>query len=452
MTPWNERDLAVIWHPCTQMKDHETFPPLVIERGEGVWLYDIHGKRYLDAISSWWVNLFGHARQEIADAIAQQAHTLEQVIFSHFSHTPAIMLAERLVHKAPSGLSKVFFSDNGSTAVEVALKMSFQYHRQTNNPQKHLFVKLTDAYHGETVGALSVGDISLYREIFHPLLFATVTVEGPDCYRCPYGKNRDTCEVECFEKMAQALTIWGDEVAAVIIEPLVQAAAGMKMYPPLYLKKLREITSSLDIHLIADEVAVGFGRTGTFFACEQAEISPDFLCLSKGLTGGFLPMGLTLTTENIYQAFYDDYKSLRAFMHSHSYTGNPLACAAALATLNLFDTTQVLKENISKSTFLFQQASTSLANLEMIGEYRQRGMIGAIELVEDKKTKKTFDWEKRIGYRIYRRALDKGLLLRPLGNILYFMPPYNINYEEIQWMVETAVTSISEFFTQERDW
>lgn len=310
MNSWSERDVRIIWHPCTQMKDHEIHPPIVIQKGKGVWLYDTNGKKYLDAISSWWVNIFGHTRKEIVKAISHQAKNHEHVIFSHFSHIPAIKLAERIVEKSPPGLRKVFFSDNGSTAVEVALKMSFQYHQQQGQNQKTLFVKLKDAYHGETIGALSTSGLDLYKKTFHPLLFPTLTVEGPDCFRCPYEKQRETCQAECFEHMEKTLLSFHSQIAAVIIEPLVQAAAGMKIYPPLYLKKLRKITNEYNVHLIADEVAVGFGRTGTFFACEQAEISPDFLCLSKGITGGFLPLGLTLTTENIYQAFYAEYENL----------------------------------------------------------------------------------------------------------------------------------------------
>lgn len=447
MNSWHERDVRVIWHPCTQMKDHEIYPPIVIQKGKGVWLYDTSGKKYLDAISSWWVNIFGHTRGEIVKAISHQAKKLEHVIFSHFSHIPAIKLAERIVEKAPPGLRKVFFSDNGSTAIEVALKMSFQYHQQQGQNQKKLFVKLKDAYHGETIGALSTSDLDLYKKIFHPLLFPTLTVEGPDCFRCPYQQHRETCQAECFEKMEKTILSSHNQIAAVIIEPLVQAAAGMKIYPPLYLKKLRKITETYNIHLIADEVAVGFGRTGTFFACEQAEISPDFLCLSKGITGGFLPLGLTLTTEDIYQAFYAEYEKQKAFMHSHSYTGNPLACAAALATLDLFEKTQALRVNKEKAFFLSNKvASSGLLDLPMVGEYRQVGMIGAIELVADKKTKKPFPWQQRTGYQIYRKALELGLLLRPLGDVLYFMPPYVISPKEIEFMVDKSIEAMEKFF------
>jgi adenosylmethionine-8-amino-7-oxononanoate aminotransferase len=429
------------------MKDHEIYPPIVIQKGKGVWLYDTSGKKYLDAISSWWVNIFGHTRGEIVKAISHHAKKLEHVIFSHFSHIPAIKLAERIVEKAPPGLRKVFFSDNGSTAIEVALKMSFQYHQQQGQNQKKLFVKLKDAYHGETIGALSTSDLDLYKKIFHPLLFPTLTVEGPDCFRCPYQQHRETCQAECFEKMEKTILSSHNQIAAVIIEPLVQAAAGMKIYPPLYLKKLRKITETYNIHLIADEVAVGFGRTGTFFACEQAEISPDFLCLSKGITGGFLPLGLTLTTEDIYQAFYAEYEKQKAFMHSHSYTGNPLACAAALATLDLFEKTQALRVNKEKAFFLSNKvASSGLLDLPMVGEYRQVGMIGAIELVADKKTKKPFPWQQRTGYQIYRKALELGLLLRPLGDVLYFMPPYVISPKEIEFMVDKSIEAMEKFF------
>jgi adenosylmethionine-8-amino-7-oxononanoate aminotransferase len=428
------------------MKDYEDFPSIVIKRGKGPYLFDIEGKRYLDAVSSWWVNLFGHSNPRINKALRDQASRLEHVIFANFSHEPAIELAERIIKLAPPGLTKAFFADNGSSAVEVALKMSFQYHQQTGNPQKTRFAALSDAYHGETLGALSVGDIDLYSKIYKPLLLNTIKVSGPDCFRCPYGKERNTCQAECFEKLEKTLVPQHKEVCGIIIEPLIQAAAGMKIYPAIYLKKLREFCTAYHIHLIADEIAVGFGRTGTLFACEQANISPDIMCLSKGLTAGYMPLSLTLAAEEIYQAFYSDYAEEKAFLHSHSYSGNPLSCRVACESLSIFEEENVLEKNRIKSACMKELTEERSKGHPYIGEYRQLGMVGAIELVEDQKTKKPFDWKHRVGYSICRIALQKGLLLRPLGNVLYFMPPYVVGKKELEFMVQTAFAAIDEYF------
>jgi adenosylmethionine-8-amino-7-oxononanoate aminotransferase len=446
MNYWQKKDLQYIWHPCSQMKDYEELPPLVIAKGEGVYLYDLDGKRYLDAISSWWVNLFGHCNPRINAALQRQVAQLEQVIFANFSHQPAIELAERIVALTPEGLEKVFFADNGSSAVEVGLKLSFQYHQQAGNAMKTKYVALTDAYHGETLGALAVGDLDLYNRIFKPLLLNTYKASGPDCFRCGYQQNRQSCNAECFVTMEQLVVERHQGICAVIIEPLLQAAAGMKMYPPVYLKKLRELCSRYEIHLIADEIAAGFGRTGTMFACEQAGISPDLLCLSKGLTAGYLPLSLVVTTNEIYEAFYHDYTELKAFMHSHSYTGNPLACAVACESLNIFQDENVLENNRAKAKYLGELAEAMAARHPHVGEFRQLGMVGAFELVEEKASKKPFDWKKRVGYQIYQIALKQGLLLRPLGNVIYFMPPYVINEAEIESMVNGAFGAIDRFF------
>ncbi|UHA58733.1 adenosylmethionine--8-amino-7-oxononanoate transaminase [Metabacillus litoralis] len=441
-----KRDVNHIWHPCSQMKDYEEFPPIVIKKGDGIYLYDENGKQYMDAVSSWWVNLFGHSNQRISQALSQQAFELEHVIFANFTHEPAILLAEKLVKYTPKGLNKVFFADNGSSAIEVALKMSFQYHMQKNKPNKKRFLSLTDAYHGETLGALSVGGVSLYNEVFQPLLLNTVRAQGPDCYRCPFNQTPNHCDTPCISFVEEQLEKHAEEITAIIIEPLIQAAAGMKMYPPSYLKKLKELCLQYDVHLIADEVAVGFGRTGTLFACEQAGITPDFMCLSKGLTGGYLPLSVVMTTDDVYEAFYDDYASMKAFLHSHSYTGNPLACRVALEVLNIFEEENIIKENQVKSIYMREKASQEFSDLPYVGEYRQIGMVGAIELVRDKETKEPFPSKERVGYQIYRIALEKGLLLRPLGNVLYFMPPYVIEKEEIDKMIQVASDSIQSFF------
>lgn len=446
MKHFQERDLRYIWHPCSQMKDYEDFPPIVITRGNGAYLYDENGKRYLDAVSSWWVNLFGHANDRINRALADQARKLEHVIFANFSHEPAIDLAEEIVRITPEGLNKVFFADNGSSAVEVALKMSFHYHQQTGRPGKNRFAALTDAYHGETLGALSVGDIDLYSKIYRPLMMNALRATGPDCYRCPFGKERAGCDAPCFESLERLVTDHADEICAVIIEPLVQCAAGMKIYPAAYLRKLRDLCTRHHVHFIADEIAVGFGRTGKMFACEHAGVSPDLMCLSKGLTAGYMPLALTVTTDEIYSAFYADYGELKAFLHSHSYTGNALACAVARESLRIFRDDDVLARNAVTASMISTKAARLFDNHPHVGEFRQLGMIGALELVADPKTKKAFDWQKRVGYAIYRIALEKGVLLRPLGNIIYFMPPYIVEEADVEKMVGVAWESINRYF------
>ncbi len=441
-----EKDLKYIWHPCSQMKDYETFPPTVIQKGEGVFLYDVEGNKYLDAVSSWWVNLFGHANKRINKALYEQAEKLEHVIFANFTHEPAIELAENIIDITPKGLNKIFFGDNGSSAIEIALKLSFQYHMQMGKMKKTKFVAISDAYHGETIGALSVGDMDLYSKIYKPLLLDTIKVEGPDCYRCKYNQKRESCNGACFEHMEKLVKEKNEEIAGIIIEPMVQCAAGMKIYSPVYLKKLRKLCDTYDIHLIADEIAVGFGRTGKMFACEHAEISPDIMCLSKGLTAGYMPLSLALMTDKIYNAFYDDYNKMKAFLHSHSYSGNPLGCRVACETLKIFKEEKIIEKNKEKSKRLKSKVENILSDLPYLGEYRQIGMIGAIELVKDKKSKEGFPWEERVGYQIYKIALEKGVLLRPLGNTIYFMPPYVINEEEVDLMVYAARDSIIEYF------
>ena len=443
-----EKDLKYIWHPCSQMKDYETFPPIVIKRGEGVFLEDIDGKKYLDAVSSWWVNLFGHSNKRINDALYRQANKLEHVIFANFSHEVGIELAERIVKVTPKGLNKVFFGDNGSSAVEIALKLSFQYHQQIGKPKKTKFVALTDAYHGETIGALSMGGVDLYSKIYKPLLLDVIRAEGPDCFRCKYNQDRNTCKAKCFEALEKIVKERHQEITAIIIEPMVQGAAGMKIYSPEYLKKLRVLCDQYDINFIADEIAVGFGRTGKMFACNHADVAPDIMCVSKGLTAGYMPLSLTLMTDKIYSAFYDDYNTMKAFLHSHSYSGNALGCAVAVETLKIFEEENIIEKNIHKSNLMRKKVENILTDIPHVGEYRQIGMIGAIELVKDKETKEAFDWQERVGYQIYKIALEKGVLLRPLGNIIYFMPPYVINEDEMDFMIDTARESILEYFNR----
>jgi adenosylmethionine-8-amino-7-oxononanoate aminotransferase len=431
------RDLAVLWHPCTQMKDHETLPLVPIRRGEGVWLEDFNGKRYLDAISSWWVNLFGHANPRINAALRDQLENLEHVLLAGFTHRPAIELAERLLKLAPPGLSRCFYADNGSSAIEVALKISFHYWRNRGATNKTKFITLGNSYHGETLGALAVGDVALYKETYRPLLMEAVTVPSPDCYHREPGATWTEHSTLMFEHMRDALEKHADQACAVIVEPLVQCAGYMRMHDPIYLALLREACDKYGVHLIADEIAVGFGRTGTMFACEQAQITPDFLCLSKGLTGGYLPLAAVLTRDEIYQAFYDDYQNLTAFLHSHSYTGNPLGCRAALATLDIFATDNVIERNKSLAAAM-TAATAHFAEHPRVAEVRQSGMIVAIELAKNKATREPYPWQERRGLRVYQYGLEKGVLLRPLGNVVYFMPPYVITPEEVKLMADAA--------------
>lgn len=438
---WMQRDLAVLWHPCTQMKDHEQLPLIPIRRGEGVWLEDFDGKRYLDAVSSWWVNVFGHANPRINQRIKDQVDQLEHVMLAGFSHQPVVELSERLVALTPAGLERVFYTDNGSTGIEVALKMSFHYWRNCGRERKQRFVTLTNSYHGETVAAMSVGDVALFTDTYKPLLLDTFKVPSPDCYLRPEGVSWEEHSRQMFAHMEQTLAERHRDIAAVIVEPLIQGAGGMRMYHPIYLKLLREACDRYEVHLIHDEIAVGFGRTGTMFACEQAGITPDFLCLSKALTGGYLPMAAVLTTDRLYQAFYDDYSTLRAFLHSHTYTGNPLACAAALATLDIFAEDNVIEANKALAARM-ASATAHLAEHPHVAEVRQTGMALAIEMVQDKPSRTAYPWQERRGLKVYQHALERGALLRPLGSVVYFLPPYCITEEQIDFLAAVASEGI----------
>ncbi|MGR6034154.1 MAG: adenosylmethionine--8-amino-7-oxononanoate transaminase [Candidatus Nitrosoglobus sp.] len=434
---WVQRDLNVLWHPCTQMKDHEQLPLIPIRRGKGVWLEDFEGRCYLDAISSWWVNLFGHTNPRISRAIRQQLDELEHVLLAGFSHEPIIRLSEQLRELTPGNLAHCFYADNGSSAIEVALKMSYHYWRNLGKLDKTRFITLANSYHGETLGALAVGDVALYKETYKPLLMDVITVPSPDCFFREAGESESAYSERQFIHMEKALERYAEEACAVIVEPLVQCAGNMRMYDPVYLSLLREACDRHEVHLIADEIAVGFGRTGTMFACEQANVTPDFLCLSKGLTGGYLPLAVVLTSERVYQAFYDDYSTLRAFLHSHSYTGNPLSCSAALATLSIFKEDPVLENNRLLARTM-QEATAHFIDHPHVAEVRQRGMILAIEMVKDKASRESYPWQERRGLQVYQYGLQKGVLIRPLGNVVYFMPPYVITPEQIIDLAEVA--------------
>lgn len=417
-----ERSLRAVWHPCTQMKNHETLPLVPIRRGQGVWLYDMNDKRYLDAVSSWWVNLFGHNHPQIKNAIKHQLDALEHVILAGFTHEPVVTLSERLAKL--TGLGHCFYASDGASATEIALKMSFHYWRNTGKPKKTKFISLQNGYHGETLGALSVTDVAIFKDTYAPLLLKSAQMPSPDWRLAAKGETAEQYALRCAEALEKYLAAHHDEIAAFIIEPLVQCAAGMGMYSSVYLQKVRGICNRYNVHLIADEIAVGFGRTGTMFACEQAAIRPDFICLSKGITGGYLPLSVTLCTDEIYQAFYDD-NVAKGFLHSHSYTGNPLACAAALASLDIFEQDNVLKANRQKSIYMKRKLQQQLADAP-IQNLRQLGMIAAFEV-----TSKKADFQQKF----YAAALQCGLLLRPIGKTVYLMPPYIINESEIDWMV-----------------
>lgn len=438
-----EKDLKYVWHPCSQMMDYEELNPIIIKKGEGASLYSVNDEKYLDVVSSWWCNLLGHCNKRISAAVKMQLDTLEHVIFANFSHPKAIELCERLVEVLPKGLEKFCFTDNGSSAIEAAMKMSFQYHYQTGNPQKTRFMALSDAYHGETIGALSVGGVDLYSEIYKPVLLDIVRIQGPDCYRCPYGLDCKNCEAQCIEFAKESFKKWGNECCAIVIEPLVQAAAGMKIYSPKYLIELRKLCDEHNVHLIADEIATGYGRTGKMFACDHAQISPDIMCLSKGLTGGYMPMALAVTTKKMFDAFYAPYNEGKAFMHSHTYSGNPLACAAACEVLNILKDEKIIEKAQDKAAYFNELVKEKFSTHKNVGDIRSIGLINAIELVQDKKSKKSFDSKLRIGYQIYKQALKKGVILRPLGDVIYFNPPLIIEKDDMVCAVNVAVESLN---------
>lgn len=450
---WRRRDLDVLWHPCTQMREHpHALPLLPIARGEREWLVGMDGRRYLDAVSSWWTCLHGHAEPRIAEAIAAQARTLEHVILAGCTHEPAVLLAERLLAIAPTQpgrppLSKVFYADNGSAGVEVALKMAFHWFRNAGDTRRTKFVALEGSYHGETLGALAVGDIPLYRRVYAPLLAEALFAPSPDAFLAAPGEDAEQRAHRAADALAALLAQHGDTVCALIVEPLIQCAGGMRMHHPAYLRRARELCDAHGVFLIADEIAVGFGRTGTMFACEQAGIAPDLMCLSKGLTGGALPLAAVLATQRIYDGFLDDSRE-RAFLHSHSYTGNPLGCAAALASLALFDEDDVLARNRATSRRLAERAAAFRAHPNVV-DVRQTGMVVAIEMAEnrvDGADGTAVEIAGSRGLRAYREAVSRGVLLRPLGDVLYWFPPYCIGDDALDLLADTTRRAIDAAF------
>ncbi len=438
-------DREHLWHPFTQMQGFREEELLVITRGEGAYLYDLQGRRYLDGVSSLWTNVHGHRRPELDQAVREQ---LEQVAHSTLlgvAHPPAIVLARRLAEIAPPGLTKVFYSDSGSTAVEVALKMAFQYWQLRGLPRKQRFLHLSNAYHGDTLGAVSVGGIALFHEIFRPLLLETLEAPAPYCYRCPEEQD---CREQCLERLEELVAAHHRELAAVILEPVMQGAAGMIPQPPGYLARVREVTRRYEVLLIADEVATGFGRTGRMFACEQEKVSPDLMCLAKGITGGYLPLAATLSTDEIYQAFLGEFQEFKAFFHGHTYTGNPLAAAAGLASLEIFEKEQVIASLGAK----IEQLSLLLAGMQdhpHVGDIRQRGLMVGIELVKDRETREPFPPERRTGHRVILAARKRGVILRPLGDVVVLMPPLCISREELETLGRITYESICQGGRQE---
>lgn len=428
-----QRSLQAVWHPCTQMKHHERTPLVPIARGEGAWLFDTEGKGYLDAVSSWWVNLFGHNRPEIKNAIKTQLDQLEHVMLAGFTHAPVVELSEKL--SALTGLGHAFYGSDGASATEIALKMSFHYWRNSGHPQKTRFISLQNSYHGETLGALSVTDVAIFKDTYAPLILQSAQMPSPDSRLAEAGESEEAFALRCAQALEVYVAEHHAELAAFIIEPLVQGAAGMAMYHPVYLRKAREICDRFGIHLIADEIAVGFGRTGTLFACEQAggKVSDiaDFICLSKGITGGYLPLSVVLTTDQVYQAFYHD-QTVRGFLHSHSYTGNPLACSAALATLQLFESSDILGINQKTAQQLWSAVQAYDLPLQHI---RQRGMITAFEVDTQ---------NPHFARDCYAVALRHGLLLRPIGNTVYWMPPYCLSAADTEHLVQATQATILE--------
>jgi adenosylmethionine---8-amino-7-oxononanoate aminotransferase len=412
------------------MKDCLDLPPIVVKEARGIKIYDAEGNWYYDTISSWWCNVHGHNNPKIKKAIHSQLEDFEHVLFAGFTHSPAVELAVRLVEITPSGLDRVFYSDNGSTAVEVALKMSYQYWKNTGRLTKNKFISLDRGYHGDTLGAMSVSGRSIYTKPFRSMLLEGYQVSTPYCYRCPCDRSADECGIECLSEMDNILKIDNSEIAAIILEPMLMGAGGMIIYPAKYLEGVKRLAEKYDVHLIVDEVATGFGRTGKMFASEYAGINPDFMCLSKGITSGYLPLGVTMTTTDVYDAFYGDYHEYKTFFHGHTYTANPVSCAAAIASLDLFNENDVLEhvEVISKKMKTFLE---SIRPLDHIGDVRGVGTVAAIELVKDKKTKVPFDSKDRVGLNIYRKGLENNLILRPLGDVVYLFLPLCVSLDEL---------------------
>lgn len=424
-------DRAHIWHPAAQMKDYESFPPVEVAKAKGCILYTQDNREIIDIVSSWWCNLLGHCNDEISSSVSKQLFELEHVIFANFTHPGAIELVEKLLKIVPKGIEHFNFADNGSSSVEMALKIAFQYQHQIGQTKRVRFACLDEDYHGETIGALSVGAMDLYSKIYKPMMMDNIHIPVPDMYR-----NTDV--ESTIQKARKLFEKHGHELCALIVEPILQGAAGMRIYPKEYLKGLYDLCREYGVLFIADEIATGFFRTGKMFACDHAEITPDIMCLSKAITGGYMPMSVVCTTHEVYKAFYADYSQMKAFVHSHTYAGNPLACAAANAVLDILNEGSVVSQASENAKWLSEEFERRFASHENIGQHRHIGLINAIEIVKDRDTKESFDSNLRLGYTIYQDAMKNGLLLRPIGDILYFNPPLNIDRDTLTKSLDIA--------------
>jgi adenosylmethionine-8-amino-7-oxononanoate aminotransferase len=440
-----------LWHPFTPVPEGGGEPALVIERAEGCYLIDAEGRRYIDGVSSMWCNVHGHRVPELDAAVRDQLDSVAHSTMLGLANVPATMLARRLVERAPEGLTRVFYSDDGATAVEVALKMAFQFWRQCPDPQpgKTKFLALQSAYHGDTLGDVSIGDVARFHRLFGPLLFPTLKAPSPYCYRCPLGLERCSCRIDCVEELASLVAQNADELAAVVVEPLVQGAAGMITAPPGFLRRVREVTRRHGVLLIADEVATGFGRTGTLFACDKEGVTPDFLCLAKGLTGGYLPLAATLTTEEVFRAFTGPPEQGRAFFHGHTYTGNPLGAAVALASLDLLE--ERVLAHLPGKVAQMRAGLGRIAGLPCVGEVRQCGLMAGIELVADRASKASVPAGRRLGARACRMARDRGVLLRPLGDVVVVMPPLAVDESLLAVLLDVVYDCLSVIAVEERE-
>lgn len=434
-------DKEYIWHPFTQMKDYMDMNPLVIQKGEGSYLVDTSGKRYIDGVSSLWVLVHGHGKKELVDAIQKQSKTLCHSTLLGLANVPSVILAKKLIEIVPKGLSKVFYSDNGSTSVEIALKMAYQYWQQKGEKRRKRFIAFTNAYHGDTIGAVSVGGIDLFHQVYGPLLFKTFKAPSPYCYRCPMKLRQETCGMACVDAFEKVVKKHHEETCAVIIEPLVQGAAGMILQPPGWLNAIWKIAKEYGLLFIADEVATGFGRTGNLFACEEERISPDFMCVAKGITGGYLPLAATLSTKEVFNGFLGQFDEFKTFFHGHTYTGNPIACAVAVESINLFKKEGLLQK-LQQKTAILKNSLDRFKELTHVGEVRQKGFMVGIELIKSRKTKRPYAPGDKIGQKVIWEARKRSVIIRPLGDIIVLMPPLAIDRPTLEELVDVTYESI----------
>ncbi len=434
-------DKNYIWHPFTQMMDWTANDPVIIERGEGFYLIDTEGRRYIDGVSSLWVLIHGHGRKELTDAIERQSRELCHSTLLGLANVPSTVLAKKLIDIVPRGLQKVFYSDCGSTSVEIAVKMSYQYWQQKGEKKRKTFISFTNGYHGDTIGSVSIGGIDLFHKVYRPLLFKSIKAPSPYCYRCPFKLTHGSCNMACAIRFEEIVKKHRDEVCAVVIEPLVQGAGGMITQPQGFLNRVWKIAKDNGLHFIADEVAVGFGRTGTMFACEQEGVEPDFMCLAKGITGGYLPLAATVATDEVFKGFFGRFDENKTFYHGHTYTGNPIACAVAVENLALFAKERVI-EKMADKIVLLRDELERFKDIPYVGEVRQRGFMIGIELVKNKKTKKPFATGEKIGQKVVAQARKQGVIIRPLGDVIVLMPPPAIDAETLETLVDITYDSI----------